>query len=134
MKVADSTSVCDVTKSSDICPLHILPAYGEDCFKFTDNFIRITLPISAHDSAHDVGSVSKAIRTIVTCIEGEIDRDTLQSLIGIKHRTYFCSTYIKPALEEGYIEFTLPNKKRSKLQKYRLTARGIALNNSLSET
>ena len=52
----------------------------------------------------------------------------------IKHRTYFCSTYIKPALEEGYIEFTLPNKKRSKLQKYRLTARGIALKNSLSET
>ena len=52
----------------------------------------------------------------------------------IKHRTYFCSTYIKPALEEGYMEFTLPNKKRSKLQKYRLTARGIALKNSLSET
>ena len=52
----------------------------------------------------------------------------------IKHRTYFCSTYIKPALEEGYMEFTLPNKQRSKLQKYRLTARGIALKNSLSET
>ena len=27
----------------------ILRAYGEDCFKFTDNFIRITLPISAHE-------------------------------------------------------------------------------------
>ena len=26
----------------------ILRAYGEDCFKFTDNFIRITLPISAY--------------------------------------------------------------------------------------
>ena len=113
----------------------ILRAYGEDCFKFTDNFIRITLPISAHDTAHDtahdVGSVSKAIRTIVTCIEGEIDRDTLQSLIGIKHRTYFRSTYIKPALEEGYIEFTLPNEKQSKLQKYRLTAKGIALKDAL---
>lgn len=30
-----------------------LCAYGEDCFKFTDNFIRITLPISVQDSAHD---------------------------------------------------------------------------------
>lgn len=108
----------------------ILRAYGEDCFKFTDNFIRITLPISAHDSAHD--SASKAIRTLVTCIEGEVDRDTLQSLIGIKHRTYFRSTYIKPALDEGYIEFTLPNEKQSKLQKYRLTAKGIALKNSLT--
>lgn len=27
----------------------ILRAYGEDCFKFTDNFIRITFPITAHD-------------------------------------------------------------------------------------
>ena len=110
----------------------ILRAYGEDCFKFTDNFIRITLPISAHDSAHDVGNISKAIRTLVTCIEGEVDKDTLQSLIGIKHRTYFRSTYIKPALEEGYIEFTLPNEKQSKLQKYRLTAKGIALKDSLT--
>ena len=35
----------------------ILRAYGEDCFKFTDNFIRITLPISAHDHASDHASV-----------------------------------------------------------------------------
>ena len=27
----------------------ILRAYGEDCFKFTDNFIRITLPISVQN-------------------------------------------------------------------------------------
>jgi hypothetical protein len=25
----------------------------------------------------------------------------------IKHRTYFCSTYIKPALEEGYMEMDM---------------------------
>ena len=80
----------------------------------------------------NIDNVSKAIRTLVTCIEGEVDRDTLQSLIGIKHRTYFRSTYIKPALDEGYIEFTLPNEKQSKLQKYRLTAKGIALKNSLT--
>ena len=40
----------------------ILRAYGEDCFKFTDNFIRITLPISVQDgtksapSRHQVGT------------------------------------------------------------------------------
>ena len=98
--------------------------------------MRITLPISAHDTAHDtahdVGSVSKAIRTIVTCIEGEIDRDSLQSLIGIKQALYMYCRNMFGALEEGYIEFTLPNEKRSKLQKYRLTAKGIALKNSLT--
>ena len=35
----------------------ILRAYGEDCFKFTDNFIRITLPISNHDHASVHASV-----------------------------------------------------------------------------
>ena len=96
-----------------------------DFFKKTynkGNFIRIIFPITvhdgAHDNAHDNSSVSKTIRILVSCIEGEVDRDTLQSLIGIKHRTYFRNTFIKPDLEEGYIEFTLPNEKQSKLQKY----------------
>lgn len=31
----------------------ILKAYGEECFKFTYNFIRITFPVTAHDVAHD---------------------------------------------------------------------------------
>ena len=85
----------------------------------------------AHDSAHDNSSVSKTIRILVSCIEGEVDRDTLQSLIGIKHRTYFRNTFIKPALEEGYIEFPLPNEKQSKLQKYRLTEKGLKLKQEL---
>ncbi len=102
-------------------------AYGEDCFKFTDNFIRRTLPITAHD----IDSKSQAIRTLVERIEGEVDRETLQALIGIKHRTYFRNTYIKQALDEGYIEFTLPNEKQSKLQNYRLTAKGLALQHTL---
>ena len=106
-------------------------AYGEDCFKFTDNFIRITLPITAHDTAHDSDSISQAIRTLVERIEGEVDRETLQALIGIKHHTYFRNTYLKPALDVGYIEFTLPNEQQSKLQKYRLTAKGLALQHTL---
>ena len=34
----------------------ILRAYGEDCFKFTDNFIRITLPISEQDGTQSAPS------------------------------------------------------------------------------
>ena len=40
----------------------ILRAYGEDCFKFTDNFIRIILPISASDHASD--QVNRLIHSI----------------------------------------------------------------------
>lgn len=40
--------------------------------------------------------------------------------------------YLRPALEDELIEMTLPDKPRSRLQKYRLTARGQALRSSLS--
>lgn len=119
----------------------ILRAYGEDCFKFTDNFIRITLPVyehasnheSAHESAHDNPHIHKPIKDLINCIEGELDRDTLQALIGIKHRTYFRTNYLKPAFEAGYIEFTHPDEKQSKLQKYRLTAKGLQLKETIKK-
>ena len=71
---------------------------------------------------------------IVSNLEGEVDRETLQSKIGIKHRQHFRNAYLKPSLDEGYIEFTLPNEKQSKLQKYRLTAKGIALKKTLKNS
>ena len=37
-----------VSNRQDFGIPRILRAYGEDCFKFTDNFIRITFPINAH--------------------------------------------------------------------------------------
>lgn len=37
-------------------------------------------------------------------------------------------------MDEGYIEFTLPNEKQSKLQKYRLTAKGLTLKESLKNS
>ena len=46
----------------------ILRAYGEDCFKFTDNFIRITLPIRAY--ARVSGGVSEGV---ISNLEGMTD-------------------------------------------------------------
>lgn len=143
----------------------ILRVYGEDCFKFTDNFVRITFPInnhyglSAHDSAHDgahdsahdhvsdhvsdyasdyasvhqYALVPEPIKILVDSIEGEMDRETLQSILEIKHRTYFRNKYLKPALSNGYIEFTHPNEKQSKSQGYRLTSKGLKLKAALNK-
>ena len=43
----------------------ILRAYGEDCFKFTDNFIRITLPISAQDGTQSAPSQYLILKTLI---------------------------------------------------------------------
>ena len=108
----------------------ILRAYGEDCFKFTDNFIRITLPISAHDHASDHASAQ--VEKLVYALIGEMGRSELQELLFIKNRDYFRTDYLNPAISNGYIELTIPDKPNSQYQKYRLTAKGIALKNSLT--
>ena len=104
----------------------ILRAYGEDCFKFTDNFIRIILPISASDHA------SAQVEKLVSVLIGEMGRSELQELLLIKNRDYFRTDYLNPAINDRYIELTIPDKPNSRNQKYRLTAKGIALKNSLT--
>ena len=54
----------------------ILRAYGEDSFKFTDNFIRITLPIRAYArvSGGVSGGVSEGVSEgVISNIEGMTD-------------------------------------------------------------
>ena len=40
----------------------ILRAYGEESFKFTDNFIRITFPIGVHDTDYDTAHVTAHVK------------------------------------------------------------------------
>lgn len=107
----------------------ILRAYGEDCFKFTDNFIRIILPISAHDHASNHASVQ--VEKLVTALTGEMGRSELQELLSIKNRDYFRTDYLNSAISNGYIELTIPEKPNSQNQKYRFTTKGLALKESL---
>ena len=118
----------------------ILKAYGEDCFTFTDNFIRIIFPINSsvatisHASNHASNHASEQIKKLVLALEGEMGRMTLQDILSIKNRDYFRTEYLNSAINSGYIELTIPDKQNSKNQKYRLTAKGIALKESLKNS
>jgi len=48
----------------------------------------------------------------------------LLNALGMTHREHFRSTYLKPALDAGLVEMTLPDKPDSSHQCYRLTALG----------
>jgi len=48
----------------------------------------------------------------------------LQEELGLKHRATFQENYLRPALESGLVEYTIPDKPNSRLQKYRLTEKG----------
>ena len=119
----------------------ILWAYGEDCFKFTVYFIRITLPISVQNgtqlapSRHPVGtqlapSVENVDRLILFCSEPRSFAE-LMSFMDVTDRTKFRRKYIHPLLKAGILEQTIPDKPNSRNQKYQLTIKGIELINTL---
>ena len=119
----------------------ILRAYGEDCFKFTDNFIRIILPISNHDHASDHASVqvSDQVNRLIHSIgDAELSIDEILKVYKLlykqvyKSKRYFKKHTIQPAMLDGYVEMIHPDKPNHPKQKYRLTAKGIALKNSLT--
>ena len=51
-------------------------------------------------------------------------RDELQEMLGLTGRGNFTVQYLKPALDAGFIEMTIPDKPNSRLQKYRITSAG----------
>ena len=54
-------------------------------------------------------------------------RTEIQQALGLKHEDHFRAAYLVPALEAGLIEMTIPDKPRSRLQKYRLTKKSADL-------
>jgi hypothetical protein len=57
------------------------------------------------------------------CHEPRAARE-IMALLGLKHWKTFQSNYLQPWLDAGLLERTIPDKPRSRLQKYRLTAAG----------
>jgi ATP-dependent DNA helicase RecG len=55
----------------------------------------------------------------------------LQQLLALKDEKHFRENYQQKALQQEWIEMTIPEKPNSKNQKYRLTAKGKALQEQL---
>jgi len=113
----------------------ILESYGKDCFTFSDNFLRMTFPaveqVTEQDTEQDTEQVTEQVEKLLTVItKGEHTTFELMELSGIKHRPTFLYNYIQPALDLGLLEMTIPEKPNSRLQKYRLTKKGMSLKKS----
>lgn len=59
--------------------------------------------------------------------KGTLGNSDLLKAFGLRDRTHLREHYVDPALAEGLVERTLPEKPTSRLQKYRLTAKGRAV-------
>jgi DNA-binding transcriptional regulator LsrR (DeoR family) len=76
--------------------------------------------------------VTEQVKDLVKILEKEMDRQEIQHKLGLSHRENFRSNYLKPALEQGFIEMTIPDKPNSSLQKYRLTILGKQLKRKIT--
>jgi len=68
--------------------------------------------------------VTPQIEKLLIMLPSEMTREELQDLMQLKDRKSFSEVYLKPALEAGLIEMTIPDRPNSRLQKYRLTEKG----------
>ena len=107
----------------------ILKSYGKECFKFTENFLRMIFPASEQVTEQ----VTEQVKKIILTLDGNtLSTNEIMQLLELKHRPTFLYDYLKPALEQGFIEMTIPDKPNSSLQKYRLTSLGEQLKVKLS--
>lgn len=115
----------------------ILESYSKDSFYFFENFLRMVFPsiVPVHQTGPDTIQVKDyvmqdnmqvptPILKVLKVLKGEQTRQEIQESLKMLNRNNFRKNYLRPALEQEFVEMTIPNKPNSKHQRYRLTGKG----------
>ena len=73
-----------------------------------------------------LGLSGDQVEVLRTCV-AETSISELMDVTGRTNRTKFRNSVLKPLMQAGLIEMTVPDRPRSSNQKYRITERGRAL-------
>jgi predicted HTH transcriptional regulator len=104
----------------------ILETYGRECFKFSDNFLRMIFPAAGQVTEQVTEQVTDQVKNLLQVMTYEpMGTTSLMSALDLKHRPTFRINYINTAIALKLIEMTIPDKPNSRLQKYQLTKKGI---------
>ena len=90
--------------------------------------------LSPHGTPQDTPQVTECVERLIGAVQRETSRAELQAALNLRDRRSFIATYLKPALQAGFIEMTLPDKPTSRNQRYRRTSAGEALARQLKES
>ncbi len=124
----------------------ILQNYSKEYFKFSENFLQIILPAEEEiiytDQVTDqvteqvteqvaqqviqqvIQQVTPQVEKLLQVFEGSHFREELQEKLGLSDRENFRKMYLQPAIEQGWVALTIPDKPTSPKQKYYLTEKG----------
>jgi Fic family protein len=95
-----------------------------DSAPFISFMLRMILDAVTTSAPQVTPQVTPQVGELLSAIQGEMSREALQAALGLRDRKSFRERYLKPALADGLIEMTIPEKPNSRLQKYRLTDKG----------
>ena len=84
-----------------------------------------------HDTMHDTIHDTMQVLQLIEVLFGELSREELQEKLAINNRDYLRKSFINAALNAGYIEMLIPEKPKSKNQRYRLSIAGKLLQEKL---
>ena len=71
--------------------------------------------------------VTPEVMRLVHVLQGTMNRQALMQALGLKDEKHFRQQYQQAAVAQGWMEMTIPEKPRSRLQRYRLTDAGRRL-------
>ncbi len=64
--------------------------------------------------------VTDQVKALLDCMESdELSASQIMERLNLSHRPNFRKNYLRPALDAGLIEMTIPDKPNSRNQKYR---------------
>ena len=86
----------------------------------------VTPQVTAQVTAQDTAQVAPEIVRMLAILDGDLNRKEIMNRLGLKHVNHFRDNYQQAAVAADLIEMTIPDKPNSRLQKYRLTAKGAA--------
>ena len=107
---------------------HPKPEYENDCSR---KAFEIRLPLGQSQVTDEVTPpvappVTPPVKSLVELLEkhGALSAADIRNKLGLKDRTHVREAYLNPSLKAKLVEYTVPDKPQSRLQKYRLTQAG----------
>lgn len=104
--------------------LRILDAYDKSCFKFMDHFLRVSFkykenPFEYNDTAKAKSSkLAVSEEQILELCKTEKSLKEIAQHFGYKDVYKFKNNYINSLLEQNKLQMTIPDKPKSRNQKY----------------
>ena len=109
----------------------ILKVYDKNVFKISDNFFEVSFYFknTMEETMEETMEVDEYILKLINILDMPQSKHSLKAKLGLKNDEHFRKRYLKPAIELGYIVMTIPDKPKSKMQKYKLTNKALKLKN-----